>query len=61
MNIELTEEELGALMAALNYTKGRTLGKSWIDIDEQVYKKIEQVREKNKPKGNYRNLIDTWG
>lgn len=49
-NIVLTREEVGALIAALNYTKRRTIGVSWEAIDESLIKRLKEMyRNYNEP------------
>ena len=42
--LEFTKEEIGALLAALNFTKRRTTGVSWLTIDEYLLRRLEAVQ-----------------
>ncbi len=50
--LSLTPNELSAIIAALNFTKNRAMGSSWIEIDERVLNylqdTIEEYRKANR-------------
>lgn len=40
ISVELEREEIGALLAALNFTYARTYDSSWLPVDDQVKAKL---------------------
>jgi hypothetical protein len=40
INITITEEELFAIIAALNFTKNKCIGISWNIVDENILQKL---------------------
>ena len=42
--IILSDEEINSLIAALNYTKHRTLGTTWWPQDEKIYAKLKEIQ-----------------
>lgn len=45
-NINLSQDEVYALLSALNFTRQRTLGISWLEVDENLLRRLKEMSER---------------